>query len=112
MSHLIFIVHQKRQLLQARIYICTVVISLYKWGNDPTKCGSYIYCFRGVSGFLKGGGQVVMQVVMLCGAVAGGAFYSAKKGWGAIAPCPPSITPLCLHQARKNLYDFSNMALF
>ena len=25
-------------------------------GNDPTKCGSYIYCFRGVSGFLKGGG--------------------------------------------------------
>ena len=34
---------------------------------------------RGVSGFLKVGGQVVIQVVMRRGAAAGGAFYSAKK---------------------------------
>ena len=40
----------------------------------------------------KTGGQVVMQVVMWRGATAGGTFYSAKKGWGAISKfphCPP-----------------------
>ena len=35
--------------------------------------------YRGVSGFLIVGGQVVMQVVVRRGATAGGAFYSAKK---------------------------------
>ena len=44
---------------------------------------------RGVSGFLKVGGQVVIQVVMRRGAAASGAFYSAKK-WGGNCPlCPP-----------------------
>ena len=39
----------------------------------------------GASVAFQSGGQEVLQVVMLHGAAAGGAFYSDKK-WGAIAP--------------------------
>jgi len=35
------------------------------------------------------GGQVVIQVVMRRGAVAGGTFYCAKKWGGNCSPCPP-----------------------
>ena len=47
--------------------------------------------YRGVSGYLKLGGQVVMRRLMRHAAAAGGAFYSAKM-WGVIAP--PPVTPL------------------
>ena len=48
-----------------------------------------IVLIRGVSGFLKVGGQVVIHVVMRRGAAAGGAFCSAKKWGGNCHPCPP-----------------------
>ena len=41
----------------------------------PTK---FAYCFRGVSGYLKLGGQVVMWRTAAA-QLHGGAFYSAKK---------------------------------
>ena len=43
---------------------------------------------RGVSGFIERRGQVVIKIV-----IRRDAFYLAKK-WGAIAPQPPSLTPL------------------
>ena len=44
---------------------------------------------RGVSGSLKVGGQVVIWQLWRQAAAAGGAFYSAKRWGGAIAPLPP-----------------------
>ena len=40
----------------------------------------------------KVGGQAVIQAVMWRGAIAVGAFYSAKKWGGAIAPPAPPFT--------------------
>ena len=50
--------------------------------------------FRGVSSFLKWGGQVVIQVVMQRSTATRSAFYSAKSG-GQL-PTPPLLTPLGL----------------
>jgi hypothetical protein len=50
--------------------------------------------FRGVSGSLKLGGQVVMRQLWRRAAAAGGAFYSANR-WGGNCPlAPPPVTPL------------------
>ena len=45
--------------------------------------------YRGVSGSLKLGGQVVLWQLWRRAAVAGGAFYSAKKWGGQLPPLPP-----------------------
>ena len=75
-------------------------------------CHSYLNLelTRGVSGFLKlGGGQVVMQVVMRRGTVAGGAFYSAKKWGGQLPPLPsPSLTPLSWYNCLLYLDELRN----
>ena len=54
----------------------------------------YSTVYRGVSGSLKLGGQVVMRQLWRRAAAAGGAFYSTKR-WGAIAP-PSSYAPVAL----------------
>ena len=45
----------------------------------------FITCFRGVSGYLNLGGQVVMWLT-----AARGAFYSARNWVGNCPPCPPA----------------------
>ena len=45
--------------------------------------------FRGVSGYLKLGGQVVMWRAAAAAPPPGGAFYSAKNWVGNCPPCPP-----------------------
>ena len=46
--------------------------------------------YRGVSGYLKLGGQVVMWRA----AAAARAFYSSKIGWAIARPAHPALTPL------------------
>ena len=68
---------------------------------DPQNCiknillktdALYAMCYRGVSGSLKVGGQLVLRQLWRRAAAAGGTFYSVKRG-GAIAP---PVTPLHL----------------
>ena len=52
--------------------------------------------FRGVSGYLKLGGQVVMWRAAATAPPPGGAFYSAKNWVGNCPPCPPATYALAV----------------
>ena len=61
---------------------------------------------RGVSGFLKLGGQVVMRQLWRRAAAVGGTFYSAKRWGGKCPPAPPTVTPLLKELSLRQLYKF------
>ena len=50
--------------------------------------GDIVYVYRGVSGYLELGGQVVMWRTSAAKPPPGGAFYSAKNMVGNCPPCP------------------------
>ena len=49
-----------------------------------------VLSYRGVSGYLKLGGQVVMWPAPAAKLLPGGAFYPAKNWVGNCPPCPPA----------------------